>query len=65
MMGMLDKIMDALPDGVDMNSVAEKIGMTTEELKSGGEALFEKLKDDSVDKATAIKEAAAEAEESD
>ncbi|GAB5488214.1 MAG: hypothetical protein Pars2KO_17840 [Parasphingorhabdus sp.] len=60
-MGMLDKIMDALPDGVDVNSMAEKVGMTTDELKTGGEALFEKLKDGSVDKATAIKEAAAEA----
>lgn len=60
-MGMLDNIMNMLPDGVDINSMAEKVGMTTDELKSGGEALFEKLKDGSTDKATAIKEAAAEA----
>ena len=60
-MAMLDKIMDMLPEGVDVDSMAEKIGMTTDELKNGGEALFEKLRDGSTDKATAIKEAAAEA----
>ena len=60
-MAMLDKIMDMLPEGVDVDSMAEKVGMTTDELKNGGEALFEKLRDGSTDKATAIKEAAAEA----
>lgn len=60
-MGMLDNIMDMLPEGVDIDSMAEKVGLSADELKSGGEALFSKLQDGSVDKATAVKEAAAEA----
>lgn len=60
-MGMLDSVLDMLPDNANLDSIAEKVGMTTEELKNGGEALFAKLKDGSTDKATAIKEAAAEA----
>ena len=60
-MGLLDNVMNMLPDGVNLESMAEKIGMTAEELKSGGEALFSKLQDGTTDKASAIKEAAAEA----
>ncbi|MEH6756345.1 MAG: hypothetical protein V7676_02400 [Parasphingorhabdus sp.] len=60
-MGLLDSALGMLPDNVNLDSMAEKIGMTADELKTGGEALFAKLKDGSVDKATAIKEAAAEA----
>ena len=60
-MGLLDNVMNMLPDGVDLDSMAEKVGMSADELKSGGEALFTKLQDGSVDKATAVKEAAAEA----
>jgi len=60
-MGLLDSALGMLPDSVNLDSLAEKIGMSAEELKSGGEALFTKLQDSSVDKATAIKEAAAEA----
>lgn len=60
-MGLLDSALGMLPDNVNLDSLAEKIGMSAEELKSGGEALFSKLQDGSVDKATAIKEAAAEA----
>lgn len=60
-MSILDNIMNMLPEGVNLDAMAEKLGMTTDEVKSGGEALFTKLQDGSVDKATAIKEAAAEA----
>lgn len=60
-MSVLNKIMDMLPEGVDLNSMAEKVGLSAEELKASGEALFVKLQDGSVDKAAAIKEAAAEA----
>lgn len=60
-MGMLDKVLDMLPDNANLDSIAERIGMSADELKTGGEALFAKLKDGSMDKATAIKEAAAEA----
>lgn len=60
-MGFLDSALGMLPDSVNLDSLAEKVGMTAEELKSGGEALFTKLQDGTVDKATAIKEAAAEA----
>ena len=60
-MSLLDNIMSKLPDGVDLNSMAEKVGMSADELKTSGEALFTKLQEGSVDKATAIKEAAAEA----
>lgn len=60
-MGLLDKALGMLPDNVNLDSVAEKVGMTADELKTGGEALFAKLQEGSVDKATAIKEAAAEA----
>tara|TARA_R110000772_G_scaffold39727_10_gene93182 strand:- start:525 stop:905 length:381 start_codon:yes stop_codon:yes gene_type:complete len=59
-MGLLDSALGMLPDNVNLDSIAEKVGMTADELKTGGEALFTKLKDGSVDKATAIKEAAAE-----
>ena len=60
-MGMLDKVLDMLPDNANLDSIAERVGMSADELKTGGEALFAKLKDGSMDKATAIKEAAAEA----
>ncbi len=60
-MGLLDSALGMLPDSVNLDSLAEKVGMTAEELKSGGEALFTKLQDGTVDKATAIREAAAEA----
>ena len=59
-MGLLDSALGMLPDNVNLDSIAEKVGMTADELKTGGEALFTKLKDGSVDKATAIREAAAE-----
>ncbi len=59
-MGMLDGILDMLPDNVNLDSVAEKIGMSSEELKTGGEALFTKLKDGKTDAVSAISETAAE-----
>jgi len=59
-MGLLNNVLDMLPDNVNLESISEKLGMTADELKSGGEALFTKLQDSSVDKMTAIKEAAAE-----
>ena len=59
-MALLDNILDMMPDNVNLDSLSEKIGMSAEELKSSGEALFAKLQDGSVDKMTAIKEAAAE-----
>ncbi len=60
-MGLLDNALGMLPDNVNLDSLAEKVGMSADELKSSGEALFTKLQDGGVDKATAIKEAAAEA----
>lgn len=59
-MALLDNILDMLPDNVNLETLSEKVGMTTDELKNGGEALFTKLREDGVDKMTAIKEAAAE-----
>lgn len=59
-MALLDNILNMMPDNVNLDSLSEKLGMTAEELKSSGEVLFTKLQDDSVDKMTAIKEAAAE-----
>ena len=60
-MGILDSVIDMLPENFNLDDIAEKVGMSPDEIKSGSEALFAKLKDGSVDKATAIKEAAAEA----
>ncbi|MEJ6594312.1 hypothetical protein [Parasphingorhabdus sp.] len=60
-MNMLEKIMDMLPENFSIDDIAEKAGMTVDEAKKGGEALFAKLRDGSMDKMTAIKEAAAEA----
>ena len=60
-MSVLEKIMDMLPENFSLEEIAEKAGMTVEEAKKGGEALFAKLRDGSTDKMTAIKEAAAEA----
>ncbi|AMO71387.1 hypothetical protein [Sphingorhabdus sp. M41] len=60
-MGIFEKIMDMLPENFSIDDIAEKAGMTAEEAKKGGEALFAKLRDGSTDKMTAIKEAAAEA----
>ena len=60
-MSVLEKIMDMLPENFSLEEIAEKAGMTAEEAKKGGEALFAKLRDGSTDKMTAIKEAAAEA----
>ena len=60
-MSILEKIMDLLPENFSIDDIAEKAGMTAEEAKKGGEALFAKLRDGSMDKMTAIKEAAAEA----
>ncbi|MEM8918643.1 MAG: hypothetical protein AAGE37_07260 [Pseudomonadota bacterium] len=59
-MALLDNILNMMPDNVNLDSLSEKLGMSAEELKNGGEALFTKLQDGSVDKMTAIKEAAAE-----
>ena len=59
-MALLDKILDKLPDNVNLESLSEKLGMTADELRTGGEALFAKLQEDGVDKMTAIKDAAAE-----
>ncbi|MEH6662527.1 MAG: hypothetical protein V7679_12830 [Parasphingorhabdus sp.] len=60
-MSMLEKIMDMLPENFSIDDIAEKAGMTADEAKKGGEALFAKLRDGSTDKMTAIREAAAEA----
>ena len=60
-MSMLEKIMDMLPENFSLDDIAEKAGMTADEAKKGGEALFAKLRNGSTDKMTAIKEAAAEA----
>ena len=60
-MSILEKIMDLLPENFSIDDIAKKAGMTAEEAKKGGEALFAKLRDGSMDKMTAIKEAAAEA----
>ena len=60
-MSVLEKIMDMLPENFSLEEIAEKAGMTADEAKKGGEALFAKLRDGSTDKMTAIKEAAAEA----
>ncbi|MEO9635050.1 MAG: hypothetical protein ABJF89_09085 [Parasphingorhabdus sp.] len=60
-MSMLEKVMDMLPENFSIDEIAEKAGMTADEAKKGGEALFAKLSDGSTDKMTAVKEAAAEA----
>lgn len=60
-MSLLEKIMDKLPENFSIDDIAEKAGMTAEEAKKGGEALFAKLRDGSMDQMTAIREAAAEA----
>jgi len=60
-MNMLDKVMAMLPENFSIDEIAEKAGMTADEAKRGGEALFAKLRDDGTDKMAAIKEAAAEA----
>ena len=60
-MSIFEKIMDMLPENFSIDDIAEKAGMTVDEAKKGGEALFAKLRDGSMDKMTAIKEAAAEA----
>ncbi|MEO9600477.1 hypothetical protein [Parasphingorhabdus sp.] len=60
-MSMLENIMDMLPENFSVDEIAEKVGMSADEAKKGGEALFAKLRDGSTDRMTAIKEAAAEA----
>ncbi|VWX56581.1 hypothetical protein [Sphingorhabdus sp. 109] len=60
-MSMLDKVMAMLPENFSIEEIAEKAGMSADEAKKGGEALFAKLRDGSTDNMTAIKEAAAEA----
>lgn len=60
-MSMLEKIIDMLPENFTIDDIAEKAGMTVEEAKIGGEALFAKLREGSMDRMTAIREAAAEA----
>ena len=60
-MSLLEKIVDKLPENFSIDDIAEKAGMTAEEAKKGGEALIAKLRDGSMDKMTAIREAAAEA----
>ncbi|MEH6789472.1 hypothetical protein [Parasphingorhabdus sp.] len=60
-MSMLDKIMAMLPDNFTLDDIAEKAGMTTEEARRGGEALFARLREGGTDRMTAIREAAAEA----
>ena len=57
---MLDKIMDMLPGSFDLDELAGSVGMTADEVKNGGEALFSKLKDGSLDSVDAVKEVAAE-----
>ena len=59
-MGMLDNMLGMLPDNVNLDSVADKLGMSSDELKTGGEALFTKLKDGNTDAVSAITETAAE-----
>ncbi|MEQ8742800.1 hypothetical protein [Parasphingorhabdus sp.] len=60
-MSMFQKIVDMLPENFSIDDIAEKAGMTAEEAKKGGEALFSKLREGGTDKLTAIKEAAVEA----
>ena len=60
-MSILDKIMDMLPKNFTLDDIAQKAGMTTEEARKGGEALFAKLREGGTDKISAIREAAAEA----
>jgi|TARA_R100001244_G_scaffold20643_5_gene21541 hypothetical protein len=60
-MSILDKIMDMLPENFTLDDIAQKAGMTTEEARKGGEALFAKLREGGTDKISAIREAAAEA----
>jgi len=59
-MALLDNIMGMLPDSLDLDEIAGKVGLSSDELKNGGEALFTKLKDGGTDTTTAIKEAAEE-----
>lgn len=59
-MGLLDGMLDMLPENVNLDSVADKIGLSTDELKTGGEALFTKLQDGNTDAVSAITETAAE-----
>ena len=42
-MSMLDGILGQLGAAVNLDEIAGKIGMTTDELKQGGESLFSKL----------------------
>lgn len=59
-MNMLEKIIDSLPGNFTIDDIAEKAGMTADEAKKGGEALFARLRDGGIDRMTAIREAAAE-----
>ncbi len=59
-MKLFDNLMNMLPENLKLDDLAQKVGLNVDELKTAGESLFTKLKDGSVDKATAIREAAAE-----
>lgn len=59
-MKLFDNLMGMLPENLKLDDLAQKVGLNVDELKTAGESLFTKLKDGSVDKATAIREAAAE-----
>ena len=58
-MSMLDGILGQLGGALNLDELAGKIGMTTDELKQGGEALFSKLSNGE-NPAEAVQQAAAE-----
>ena len=58
-MSMLDGILGQLGGALNLDDLAGKIGMTTDELKQGGEALFSKLSSGE-NPAEAVQQAAAE-----
>jgi hypothetical protein len=59
-MKLFENLMNMLPENLKLDDLAQKVGLNVDDLKTAGESLFTKLKDGSVDKATAIREAAAE-----
>ena len=58
-MSMLDGILNQLGGVVNLDEIAGKVGMTTDELKQGGESLFSKLSSGE-NPAEAVQQAAAE-----
>ena len=58
-MSMLDGILNQLGGVVNLDEIAGKVGMTTDELQQGGESLFSKLSSGE-NPAVAVQQAAAE-----